>query len=257
MSRRTPIIAANWKMHTTAESASELCRALRSRIDGLAGVEKVVCPPFVFLALAAQELAGSSIKVGAQNVFWEEEGAYTGEVSPPMLADLCEYVIIGHSERRKYFGETDETVNRRLKAVLAQGLRPILCIGETAEEREAGKTEKVLQRQIRGGLADIDLPPDFVIAYEPVWAIGTGTPATGPLAREAVSFIRREVAALYDPDRAKSLRIQYGGSVDPKNIGEFMSEREIDGALVGGASLQADAFAVIVEQSALIKSAGA
>jgi triosephosphate isomerase len=257
MSRRTPIIAANWKMYTTASSAQELCRALRSRIDGVSTVEKVVCPPFVFLALAAQELASSSIKVGAQNVFWEEQGAYTGEVSPAMLVDLCDYVIIGHSERRKYFGETDETVNRRLKAALAHGLRPIFCVGETAEEREAGQTEKVLQRQVWGGLADIDLPSDFVIAYEPVWAIGTGTPATGPLAREAVSFIRREVESLYDAERAESLRIQYGGSVDAKNIGEFVSERQIDGALVGGASLRADAFAVIVEQSALIKGAGA
>lgn len=257
MSRRTPIIAANWKMHTTASSARELCRALRSRIDGVSTVERVICPPFVFLALAAQELAGSSIKVGAQNVFWEEQGAYTGEVSPAMLVDLCEYVIIGHSERRKYFGETDETVNRRLKAALAHGLRPIFCVGETAEEREAGQTEKVLERQVRGGLVDVDLPSDFVIAYEPVWAIGTGVPATGPLAREAVSFIRQEVESLYDAERAESLRIQYGGSVDAKNIGEFVSERQIDGALVGGASLRADAFAVIVEQSALIKGAGA
>ncbi len=257
MSRRTPIIAANWKMNTTASSAVELCRALRARIDEQSSIEKVVCPPFVFLPLAAQELAGSSIKVGAQNVFWEEEGAYTGEVSSKMLVGLCEYVIIGHSERRKYFGETDETVNLRLKTTLAHGLRPILCVGETAEEREAGQTEKVLQRQVRGALAEVDLPTDFVIAYEPVWAIGTGTPATGPLAREAVSFIRGEVASLYDAERAESLRIQYGGSVDAKNIGEFMSEREIDGALVGGASLRAEAFAVIVEQSALIKGAGA
>jgi triosephosphate isomerase len=174
-----------------------------------------------------------------------------------MLVDLCEYVIIGHSERRKYFGETDETVNRRLKATLAHDLRPILCVGETAEEREAGQTEKVLERQVRGALADVDLPLDFVMAYEPVWAIGTGVPATGPMASEAISFIRQQVASLYDADRAESLRIQYGGSVDAKNIGEFMAERQIDGALVGGASLRADAFAAIVEQSALIHRAGA
>ncbi|MDP2949502.1 MAG: triose-phosphate isomerase [Chloroflexota bacterium] len=255
MSRRIPIIAANWKMHTTSVSARELCRALRERIDGLAGVEKVVCPPFVFLAVAAQELAGSSIKVGAQNVYWEKEGAFTGEISPSMLADLCEYVIIGHSERRKYFGETDETVNRRLKAALAVGLRPILCVGETLEERQASRTEEVLLRQVRQGLAEVDISEGFVVAYEPVWAIGTGVPASGSMANEAIGLIRGELAALYGRERAEAARIQYGGSVDPKNIGEFMSEPEIDGALVGGASLRADAFAVIVEQSARIKGA--
>lgn len=254
---RVPIVAGNWKMNTTAASCAELCDGVRQGVDGIAGVEKVVCPPSPFLFIARDSLEGSSVKVGAQNMHWEEKGAYTGEVSHSMLAGVVEYVIIGHSERRKYFGETDETVNRRLKATLAQGLRPILCVGETAEEREAGQMEKVLQRQVRGALAEVDLPTDFVIAYEPVWAIGTGTPATGPLAREAVSFIRGEVASLYDAERAESLRIQYGGSVDAKNIGEFMSEREIDGALVGGASLRAEAFAVIVEQSALIKGAGA
>jgi triosephosphate isomerase len=250
-----PIIAGNWKMYTTARAAAELCRSLRERIDGLTGVEKVVCPPFVFLALAGQELADSSIKVGAQNVYWEEEGAYTGEVSPPMLADLCEYVIIGHSERRKYFGESDETVNRRLQAALAHGLRPIMCVGETLEEREAGRTEEVLLRQVRGGLAGVDMPLGFVLAYEPVWAIGTGVPATGAMANEAVGLIRREVASLYGGELAEAARIQYGGSVTPDNISEFMSEPQIDGALVGGASLKADAFASIVEQTVRVKGA--
>ena len=249
MSGRMPIIAGNWKMYTTARSAAELCRFLRERIDGLAGVEKLVCPPFVFLAHAGRELAGSSIKVGAQNVYWEEEGAYTGEVSPPMLADLCEYVIVGHSERRKYFGETDETVNRRLKAALAHGLRPIMCVGETLEERQAGRREEVLLRQVRGGLADVDMPIAFVLAYEPVWAIGTGVPATGPMANEAIAFIRQELVSLYGRELAEAARIQYGGSVTPDNIIEFMSQSQIDGALVGGASLKADAFAVIVEQT--------
>lgn len=249
MSGRMPIIAGNWKMYTTARAAAELCRLLRERIDGLAGVEKVVCPPFVFLALAERELAGSSIKVGAQNVYWEEEGAYTGEVSPPMLADLCEYVIVGHSERRKYFGETDETVNRRLKAALAHGLRPIMCVGETLEERQAGRREEVLLRQVRGGLADVDMPIAFVLAYEPVWAIGTGVPATGPMANEAIAFIRQELASLYGRELAEAARIQYGGSVTPDNVAEFMSQPQIDGALVGGASLKADAFAAIVEQA--------
>jgi triosephosphate isomerase len=249
MSGRMPIIAGNWKMYTTVSAASELCRSLRERIDGLTGVEKLVCPPFVFLAHAGRELVGSSIKVGAQNVYWEEEGAYTGEVSPSMLADLCEYVIVGHSERRKYFGETDETVNRRLKAALAGGLRPIMCVGETLEEREAGRTEEVLLRQVRGGLADVDMPIGFVLAYEPVWAIGTGVPATGPMANETIGVIRQELASLYGRELAEAARIQYGGSVTPDNIAEFMSQSQIDGALVGGASLKADAFASIVEQA--------
>jgi triosephosphate isomerase len=253
MSRRTPIVAANWKMHTTVRTALELCQSLREGIDGVRGVEKVVCPPFVFLALAREALAGSSIKVGAQNVFWEEKGAFTGEISPPMLADFCEYVIIGHSERRKYFGEMDETVNRRLKAAMAQGLRPIFCIGETAEERQAGRTEEVLLRQVRQGLAGIEIPPGFVVAYEPVWAIGTGIPATGEMANEAIALIRRELASLYGGELAQAARIQYGGSVDGANIGEFMAQPEIDGALVGGASLNADAFTTIVEEAARLK----
>jgi len=250
MSRRTPIVAANWKMHTTVRTAVELCQSLRQSIDGVRGVEKVLCPPFVFLALAQQALAGSTIKVGAQNVFWEEKGAFTGEISPPMLADLCEYVIVGHSERRKYFGETDETVNRRLKAALAQGLRPIFCIGETGEERQAGRTEEVLLRQVRGGLAGIEIAAGFVVAYEPVWAIGTGVPATGAMANEAIALIRWELASLYGGELAEAARIQYGGSVDGANIAEFMAQPEIDGALVGGASLKADVFTAIVEAAA-------
>jgi triosephosphate isomerase len=253
MSRRTPIVAANWKMHTTVRTAAELCQALRESIDEMRGVEKVVCPPFVFLALAREALAGSSIKVGAQNVFWEEKGAFTGEVSPPMLGDLCEYVIVGHSERRKYFGETDETVNRRLKAALTHGLRPIFCIGETGDERQAGRTEEVLLRQVRGGLADIGISSGFVVAYEPVWAIGTGVPATGEMANEAIALIRRELASLYGGELAEAARIQYGGSVDGANIAEFMAQPDIDGALVGGASLKADVFTAIVAEAARLK----
>ena len=253
MSRRIPIVAANWKMHTTVNTATELFRALRESIDGVKSVEKVVCPPFVFLALAQQALAGSSIKVGAQNVFWEEKGAFTGEISPPMLVDFCEYVIIGHSERRKYFGETDEAVNRRLKAALAQGLRPIFCVGETADERQARRTEEVLLRQVRGGLAGIEIAPGFVVAYEPVWAIGTGVPATGEMANETIGLIRRELASLYGDELAQAARIQYGGSVDGANIAEFMAQPEIDGALVGGASLKADVFTTIVAEAARLK----
>jgi triosephosphate isomerase len=240
-------------MHTTVRTAVELCQALRESIEGVRGVEKVVCPPFVSLAVAREALTGSSIKVGAQNVFWEEKGAFTGEVSPPMLVDLCEYVIVGHSERRKYFGETDETVNRRLKAALAQGLRPIFCIGETGDERQAGRTEEVLLRQVRGGLADIEIAAGLVVAYEPVWAIGTGVAATGEMANEASALIRRELASLYGGDLAQAARIQYGGSVDGANIAEFMAEPEIDGALVGGASLKADVFTAIVGEAARLK----
>jgi len=253
MSRRTPIVAANWKMHTTLRTAAELCQALRESIDAVKGVEKVICPPFVFLALAQQTLAGSSIKVGAQNVFWEEKGAFTGEISPPMLVDFCEYVIIGHSERRKYFGETDETVNRRLKAAFAQDLHPIFCVGETADERQAGRTQEVLLRQVRGGLAGIEIAPGFVVAYEPVWAIGTGVPATGEMANETIGLIRHELAALYGDGLAQAARIQYGGSVDGANIAEFMAQPEIDGALVGGASLKADVFTTIVAEAARLK----
>jgi triosephosphate isomerase len=253
MSRRTPIVAGNWKMHTTLSTAEQLCLDLRKTIDGVEGAEKVLCPPFVFLALARDALAGSSIKIGAQNAFWEEKGAFTGEISPPMLADLCQYVIIGHSERRKYFGETDETVNRRLKAVLAQGLQPIFCVGETADERQGGRTEEVLVRQVRGGLAGIEIAPAFVVAYEPVWAIGTGVPATGEMANETIAIIRRELASLYGSELAQSARIQYGGSVDGANIAEFMAQPEIDGALVGGASLKADVFTTIVAEAARLK----
>jgi triosephosphate isomerase len=243
-------------MHTTVRTAAGLCQALLDGIDGVKGVEKVICPPFPFLALAQQALAGSSLKVGAQNVFWEDKGAFTGEVSPPMLADLCEYVIIGHSERRKYFGETDETVNRRLKGALGQGLRPIFCIGETAEERQAARTNQVLLRQLHEGLAGIDLPSGFVVAYEPVWAIGTGFPATGEMANDAIAVIRRELVSLYGGELAQAARVQYGGSVDGANIDEFMAQAEIDGALVGGASLKPDAFTAIVEAAARLKGTG-
>jgi len=252
--RRIPIIAGNWKMHTTAESAEELCRGVQERVEDVEGVEKVVCPPFPFLTLAAELLQGSAIKVGAQNAHWEEKGAYTGEVSVPMLQGLVEFVIIGHSERRAYFCETDETVNKKLKAVLAAGLRPIFCVGETEAEREGGQTEAVLIRQVREGLRDVELPLGFAIAYEPVWAIGTGKAASGPMANEAVGLIRSQVTALFGEERGQSLCVLYGGSVTPENIAEFIAEPEIDGALVGGACLKADSFASIIEQSARISA---
>ncbi|MBI1884855.1 MAG: triose-phosphate isomerase [Chloroflexi bacterium] len=239
---RTPLIAGNWKAHTRADTARALCRALRELIDGVDGVEKVVCPPFVYLTTAKSVLDGSAIRLGAQDVHWQDDVAATGEVGPAMLAELVEYVIIGHSERRANFGDTDEVVNRKVKAALGAGLRPIMCVGETLREREADRTEEVLVRQLRGGLKEVDLPDGFVIAYEPVWAIGTGIAATGNQANEAIGLIRREVAAMCGPEKGESVRILYGGSVDPGNIAEFMAQPEVDCALVGGASLNADSF---------------
>ena len=241
-------------MHTTTETALELARDIRARTDDIRGVEKVACPPFPFLAQVADALRGSSIEVGAQNMHWEPQGAYTGEVSAPMLQSIVEFVIIGHSERRAYFCETDETVNKKVKTALAAGLRPILCVGETEREREEGQTNDVLIRQTRGALKDVDIPTGFAIAYEPVWAIGTGKAATGPMANEAIVLIRAQVTALSDAARGESLRILYGGSVTPDNIAEFIREPDIDGALVGGACLKADSFASIVEQAARISA---
>ena len=250
---RTPLIAGNWKMNTLRDEALALVRDLRQRVDGVQGVEKLVCPPYLYLDAVREALAGSTISVGAQNVHWEEKGAFTGEVSVTQLAEVCEYVIIGHSERRQFFGETDETVNRRVKAALAHGLKPIMCVGELLDERQANKTADVLERQTRGGLDGVAVGPDFVIAYEPVWAIGTGLAADGPTAQEAVALIRdtaREMAG----GVIDSVRILYGGSVTPDNIAEFMSQPDIDGGLVGGASLKADVFSAIIEKTAALNA---
>ena len=247
---RIPFIAGNWKMYTTADECVALCRAVRERVDAFDGVDKAVCPPFPFLQQAKAALAGSSVRLGAQNVHWEEQGAYTGEVSPIMLQGLVDYAIIGHSERRQYFCETDETVNHRLRAALAHGLTPIFCVGETREEREAGRTEEVLSRQVRLGLDGVAWTGACVIAYEPVWAIGTGLAASGAEANETIGSIRALVAEAFGAAVAEATRIQYGGSVKPENAAEFLSQPEIDGALVGGASLDAEAFTAIIRQAA-------
>jgi triosephosphate isomerase len=247
---RVPIVAGNWKMNTTAATCAELCDGIRHGIDGISGVEMVICPPFPFLLIAGERLKGSAVKVGAQNMHWAEKGAFTGEVSHAMLAGVAEYVIIGHSERRAYFCETDETVNKKLAAALAAGLKPIFCVGETEVEREAGRTEDVLLRQVRVGLEGIQVPESFAIAYEPVWAIGTGKAATGSMANDAIGLIRAEVARLSSAAVAGSARILYGGSVTPDNMTEFAREPEIDGGLVGGASLKADSFVSLVRQMA-------
>ena len=250
-----PIIAGNWKMNTTVEEAVALVRDMLGGLEDVNGVEKVVCPPFVSLSEVKPVLEKSTVKLGAQNMHFEEKGAFTGEVSPCMLAGLCQYVIVGHSERRQYFGETDEIVNRKVKAALKFELLPIMCVGETLVENEAGKTEEVVTRQVKKGLAGVDKADGLVIAYEPIWAIGTGKAATGKQANATIGLIRRTVQGLYGADVAGGLRIQYGGSVTGANIVEFISQPEVDGALVGGASLKSLEFVSIVEQTAKTKRA--
>jgi triosephosphate isomerase len=243
---RRPIIAGNWKMNTHRDSAVTLASAIRDRCHGVEGVEVIVCPPFVYLHDVALTLKGTTIKVGAQNAHWEDAGAFTGEVSMTQVAEDAEYVIIGHSERRQLFGETDQTVRGRVKAALAHGLKPIMCVGETLDQRNAGQTSDVLVRQTRGGLDGVDVGRDFIIAYEPVWAIGTGLAADGLTAQDAIALIRKTARELAG-DTIDEVRILYGGSVTPDNIAEFMAQPDIDGGLVGGASLKIDAFAGIVE----------
>ncbi len=252
---RTPLIAGNWKMNTTIAQASALVAEMRERLDRIEGVDKVLCPPFISLVVIGELLRGTSIKLGAQNMYYEEKGAYTGEVSPLMLSQLCQFVILGHSERRQYFAETDELVNKKVGAALKIRLTPILCLGERLEEKEAGKTEAVVARQVRGALEGIESPQGLVIAYEPVWAIGTGRAATPLESNDTIGLLRRTVAQLYGEELAQGVRILYGGSVTASNIAGFMEQPEIDGALVGGASLNAEEFSSIVEQSAAIKKA--
>ena len=250
---RVPMIVGNWKMNTTVGEATELVKAMRAELDKIDNIDKVICPPFVSLAPVRELIKGSSIKLGAQNMLFAEKGAYTGEISPLMLADLCEFVIIGHSERRQYFNETGEVVNKKVAAALKVGLKPILCIGERLEENEAGRTEEVVTEQLRASLAGVGYLNGLIIAYEPVWAIGTGRAATGQQANETISLIRRNISRLYDDKIAQDMRILYGGSVTAANANEFMRQPEIDGALVGGASLKATEFLSIVTQTSAIK----
>ncbi len=250
---RIPFIAGNWKMYTTATEAEKLVLEMLDKLDGIKGVEKVVCPPFVSLVALNMMLQNSSIKLGAQNMYFETEGAYTGEISPIMLCELCEFVILGHSERRRYFGETDEIVNKKVKAALANKLQLILCVGERLAEDEAGETEDVINKQVTGALRGIEPVSNLVVAYEPVWAIGTGKAASGEQAAATIRFIRDGLAKLWNKSVAQNVRILYGGSVNSKNIAEFISRPEIDGALVGGASLKSEEFVSIVEQAAEIK----
>ena len=246
---RTPIITGNWKMHTLHDDALALVQALRERVDAITGVEKIICPPFVFLHDVKRALDGSTIALGAQNAYWEEKGAFTGEVSITQVAEVATHVIIGHSERRQYFDETDESVNLRVKAALAHGVIPIMCVGETLEQRQAGETASLLARQTRGGLDGVDVGASFIIAYEPVWAIGTGLAADGATAQEAVTLIRSTVREVAGPV-ADEVRILYGGSVTPENIAEYIGQPDIDGGLIGGASLKAESFAALVQGAA-------
>jgi len=250
---RVPMIAGNWKMNTTVSEAIELVSEMRRGLDEIDGVDKVICPPFISLAAVRELTKGSSIGLGAQNLYFEEKGAYTGEISSLMLAEVCEFVIIGHSERRQYFSETGVVVNKKIRAALKVGLKPILCIGERLEENEAGKTEEVVTEQLRSSLAGIDNLGGLIIAYEPIWAIGTGKSATGKQANETIGLIRYNVAQLYDEGIAQETRILYGGSVTADSIAEFMRQPKIDGALVGGASLKADQFLSIVRQTSEIR----
>lgn len=245
---RKPIIAGNWKMNKTPSEAIELINRLKPLVNGR-GVEVVVCPPFVSLVAAGSALEGSNIALGAQNVFFEDSGAYTGEVAPNMLKELgVKYVIIGHSERRQYFKETDEIINKKVRMAIKNGLIPILCVGETLEQREEGITEKIVEQQTRQGLSGINQEDasKVVIAYEPVWAIGTGKTATSQQANDVISFIREIVLDVFNEDVAEKIRIQYGGSMNPNNAAELMAMSDIDGGLIGGASLKAEDFAKVV-----------
>jgi triosephosphate isomerase len=237
-------------MNKTVAEARELVNAMSAKLDEIAKVEKVLCPPFLAIPALAEMLAGTGIGLGAQNLHWQEKGAFTGEVSPGMVKELCQYVIIGHSERRAYFGETDESVNKKLHAALKIGLLPIVCVGETLEQYEAGATSEVVRRQIRGGLAGVDAATaaKLIVAYEPVWAIGTGKASSGENANTVhKDVIRPALAELFGAEGAQAIRILYGGSVTAANAAEFFAYPDIDGALVGGASLKVDEFVAIAK----------
>jgi len=255
---RKPFVAGNWKMYKTVAETRHLVSELVPGLQAIHSVEKVLCPPFTSLLAASSLLEGTEIGLGAQNMHWEASGAFTGEVSPAMVAEFCHYVIIGHSERRTYFGETDETVNMKVRAALKHGLIPIVCVGETLQENEAGRTAAVVTHQMSDGLVGVGLASTdgnvpLVIAYEPVWAIGTGRAATGEGANTVVrEYIRSVLAEKFGPEVAEAVRVLYGGSVKSDNAAEFFAQPEIDGALVGGASLKAGDFVRIVQ--AAVKS---
>jgi triosephosphate isomerase len=250
---RTPIIAGNWKMHKTVSESAKFAKELAPRLAPYNTVERVVCPTFLALTAVAGALDGTAIGVGAQDAHWEAQGAFTSEISAAMLQGIASYVIIGHSERRAYLNETDERVNKKVKAALAYGLKPIVAVGESLEQNEAGETESFVSGQVRAALDGIDAAnmANIVLAYEPIWAIGTGKSASGEIANNIIGgTIRATLVDLYGDDVAQSTRIQYGGSVKPGNMAEYMSQPDIDGALVGGAALKVDDFTALVEIAA-------
>ena len=250
---RRACVAGNWKMNKSVQESLSLVKELVTGLDSIENVDSVICPPFIALAKVSDLIENSKIELGAQNLYWEEKGAYTGEISPGMVAEIAEHVILGHSERRAYFQDTDEAVNKKVLAALDAGLKPILCVGETLDENENGKTGAVVKRQLIGALKGVSVEEfgNIMIAYEPVWAIGTGKAATAEGANQVIKeYIRGEVSSLYSGEAADKVRILYGGSVKPENAKEYFQQPDIDGALVGGASLKADAFIQITEAAA-------
>ncbi len=246
---RKPLMAGNWKMHKTISEGIAMVKELKTLISDVKDVDVLICPVFTSINALANEVKGSNIKIGAQNVYWEPKGAFTGEIAVNMLVDAgCSFVIIGHSERRQYFGETDETVNKKTKAALAAGLIPVVCVGETLQERESNETFNVIEKQIKDGIKNFskEEAEKIVIAYEPVWAIGTGKTATPQQAQEVHEFIRKIYSQMY-AESSDKVRILYGGSVKPDNVSELMKQKDIDGGLVGGASLEAASFAKLVK----------
>jgi len=253
---RKPFIAGNWKMNKTVAEALELVNAIKGPLADYPGVTQAVCTPFTALAAVSGALKGSTVKVGAQNMYWEDKGAYTGEVSPVMLKELVDYVIIGHSERRAYFGETDETVNKKIKAALAHGLKPIVAVGESLEQNQAGETEVFVSGQVIAAFDGISAAQaeGIVVAYEPIWAIGTGLAATPEDANRIIGqVVRATLAKIYGDDIAQAMIIQYGGSMKPSNVEELMQQPEVDGGLIGGASLKAEDFITLIRVSAEVK----
>ncbi len=247
---RTPFVAGNWKMNKTVAEARELVSTMGKELKNIKNVEKVLCPPFISLVAVANLISGTDLGLGAQNMHWEEKGAFTGETSPAMVKEFCTYVILGHSERRTYFGETDQTVNKKVLAAQKHGLTPIVCVGETLAENEAGLTAEVVRRQTMEGLKGLDaaFAAKIVVAYEPVWAIGTGRASSGENA-EAVhrDVVRAALKDLFGSETAQAIRILYGGSVTAANAAEFFGQPDIDGALIGGASLKSEEFIAIVQ----------
>ena len=252
---RKPMMAGNWKMNKTADRAVQLAQEIDAKVGSVESVDRVVAPTFVCLAAVSEALADSSVKVGAQNMHWESDGAYTGEISADMLVGMAEYVIIGHSERRQYFAETNETVNSKVKSALAAGLKPIMCVGESLEQNQAGETASFVGEQVRAGLADLsaDQVAGLIIAYEPIWAIGTGLAATSQQAQDICGgVVRAAVKDIYGEAVAEQTRVLYGGSTKPSNITEIMGMADIDGALIGGAALDADSYADMVTLTAKV-----